>query len=137
MSRKEQRLDIVLEGGKPWGFRLQGGSDFRAPLQIAKVRSISTALYAKTCGLTRLWFIVDWHFCQMSLLPAFEFGSQLLPCCFVCRQVTPGGKADQKGLKDHDYLITINGTPCANGTHNEALHLLKLSGWTMSLTIQR
>lgn len=29
--------EVVLSGGAPWGFRLQGGKEFRAPLRIAKV----------------------------------------------------------------------------------------------------
>lgn len=29
--------EVVLSGGAPWGFRLQGGREFRAPLRIAKV----------------------------------------------------------------------------------------------------
>ena len=28
---------VTLEGGKPWGFTLQGGADFRSPLKIGKV----------------------------------------------------------------------------------------------------
>ena len=28
--------EVVLSGGAPWGFRLQGGKEFRAPLRIAK-----------------------------------------------------------------------------------------------------
>ena len=30
-------FEVVLNGGAPWGFRLQGGKEFRAPLRIAKV----------------------------------------------------------------------------------------------------
>ncbi len=29
---------VILEGGSPWGFRLEGGSEFNEPLRIAKVR---------------------------------------------------------------------------------------------------
>ena len=29
--------EVVLSGGAPWGFRLQGGKEFGAPLRIAKV----------------------------------------------------------------------------------------------------
>jgi len=32
---------VLLSGGAPWGFRLQGGSEFRAPLRIAKVSIVS------------------------------------------------------------------------------------------------
>ena len=27
---------VVLEGGSPWGFRLEGGAEFNEPLKIAK-----------------------------------------------------------------------------------------------------
>lgn len=29
--------EVYLQGGSPWGFRLQGGKEFRVPLKIAKV----------------------------------------------------------------------------------------------------
>ena len=29
---------VVIEGGRPWGFTLQGGLEFRAPLRVGKVR---------------------------------------------------------------------------------------------------
>ena len=38
MAGKE--FEIKLEGGGPWGFRLQGGKDFGTPLTIAKVGRI-------------------------------------------------------------------------------------------------
>lgn len=28
---------VILEGGLPWGFRIQGGSDSGLPLRIARV----------------------------------------------------------------------------------------------------
>lgn len=28
---------VLLEGGRPWGFTLHGGADFRSPLKIGKV----------------------------------------------------------------------------------------------------
>lgn len=31
---------MILEGGTPWGFRLQGGREFEEPITIAKVGSI-------------------------------------------------------------------------------------------------
>ena len=30
-------FQVCLTGGAPWGFRLHGGKEFRAPLRIAKV----------------------------------------------------------------------------------------------------
>ncbi|XP_067047451.1 sorbin and SH3 domain-containing protein 1 homolog isoform X2 [Acropora muricata] len=38
-----EEYEVVLSGGAPWGFRLQGGKEFRAPLRIAKVTSNSKA----------------------------------------------------------------------------------------------
>lgn len=32
-----ETFEVQLQGGSPWGFRLQGGKEFRAPLLIAKV----------------------------------------------------------------------------------------------------
>ena len=32
-----QIYEVQLEGGGPWGFRLQGGKDFGVPLSISKV----------------------------------------------------------------------------------------------------
>ena len=36
--------EVVLSGGAPWGFRLQGGKEFRAPLRIAKVSRLELIL---------------------------------------------------------------------------------------------
>ena len=33
----EEIVDVVLTGGSPWGFTLQGGSDFRSKLTVSKV----------------------------------------------------------------------------------------------------
>ena len=40
MAAEAQQLTLKLEGGKPWGFRLLGGKDHRAPLQITRVRLV-------------------------------------------------------------------------------------------------
>ena len=31
------QLEVVLRGGRPWGFTLQGGAEVDSPLTIAKV----------------------------------------------------------------------------------------------------
>ena len=31
---------VGLQGGPPWGFRLQGGREYRAPLSVTKVSSV-------------------------------------------------------------------------------------------------
>ena len=33
----EDQFTITLEGGRPWGFSLQGGVDFRSPLRAGRV----------------------------------------------------------------------------------------------------
>ena len=33
----ENSFSVVVEGGRPWGFSLQGGLEFRAPLRVGKV----------------------------------------------------------------------------------------------------
>ena len=49
-SEKERDMDessfsVLVEGGRPWGFTLQGGLEFRAPLRVGKVR----LLYIAAC----------------------------------------------------------------------------------------
>ena len=29
---------MAIEGGRPWGFTIMGGSEFRSPLRVGKVR---------------------------------------------------------------------------------------------------
>ncbi|XP_063776299.1 synaptopodin-2 isoform X1 [Pseudophryne corroboree] len=40
---------VTMSGGAPWGFRLQGGSEFQEPLHVSKVRSTSKACTAGLC----------------------------------------------------------------------------------------
>ncbi|NXJ19126.1 SYP2L protein, partial [Dicrurus megarhynchus] len=39
----EEEMLITLSGGAPWGFRLQGGSEHKRPLQVSKIRKRSKA----------------------------------------------------------------------------------------------
>ncbi|NWW44372.1 SYP2L protein, partial [Pedionomus torquatus] len=39
----EEEILITLSGGAPWGFRLQGGSEQKRPLQVSKIRKRSKA----------------------------------------------------------------------------------------------
>ncbi|KAL4612944.1 synaptopodin 2-like protein [Arapaima gigas] len=41
-----EEVVVTLSGGAPWGFRLQGGTEHRKPLQVAKVRKRSKACRA-------------------------------------------------------------------------------------------
>ncbi|XP_055496586.1 synaptopodin-2-like isoform X3 [Leucoraja erinacea] len=40
---------ITIDGGPPWGFRLQGGKEHKQPLQISKVRKKSKACNSGLC----------------------------------------------------------------------------------------
>ncbi|XP_072921269.1 synaptopodin-2-like isoform X2 [Hemitrygon akajei] len=40
---------ITVDGGPPWGFRLQGGKEHKQPLQVSKVRKKSKACKAGLC----------------------------------------------------------------------------------------
>lgn len=35
-----EEVVVSLSGGAPWGFRLQGGAEHQAPLQVSKVRLV-------------------------------------------------------------------------------------------------
>ena len=37
----EGQFLVAMEGGSPWGFTLQGGVDFRSPLQVGRVSFLS------------------------------------------------------------------------------------------------
>ncbi|NXG47896.1 SYP2L protein, partial [Psilopogon haemacephalus] len=39
----EEEMLVTLSGGAPWGFRLQGGSEQKRPLQVSKIRKRSKA----------------------------------------------------------------------------------------------
>ncbi|KAI7796843.1 synaptopodin 2-like protein [Triplophysa rosa] len=41
-----EEVVVILSGGAPWGFRLQGGAEQQMPLQVAKVRKRSKACRA-------------------------------------------------------------------------------------------
>ncbi|XP_030631628.1 synaptopodin 2-like protein [Chanos chanos] len=41
-----EEVMVILSGGAPWGFRLQGGAEQQKPLQVAKVRKRSKACRA-------------------------------------------------------------------------------------------
>ncbi|XP_059844747.1 synaptopodin-2-like isoform X2 [Hypanus sabinus] len=42
-------VSITVDGGPPWGFRLQGGKEHKQPLQVSKVRKKSKACKAGLC----------------------------------------------------------------------------------------
>ncbi|XP_060092636.1 synaptopodin 2-like protein [Heteronotia binoei] len=43
MGAEEEEVIVALSGGAPWGFRLQGGSEQKRPLQVSKIRKRSKA----------------------------------------------------------------------------------------------
>ena len=51
---------VILEGGSPWGFRLEGGSEFNEPLRIAKVR-INSARIAIVKDEARISIFLHLH----------------------------------------------------------------------------
>lgn len=82
MAEEGDQFDIVLTGGAPWGFRLQGGREFRSPLQVAKVSDVQLPL-------------VDVFFLRVLALGAFVLpvSSSYRPelsACFLC----PGSYSD-------------------------------------------
>ncbi|XP_065184374.1 nucleolar protein dao-5-like isoform X2 [Sycon ciliatum] len=87
MATDPQQITLKLMGGKPWGFRLQGGKDHGAPLQITKLQR--------------------------------------------------DGKAARQGVCEADYILAINDVVCDKVLHSEALSLLKTSGPTITLKLQR
>lgn len=44
-------FDVVLSGGSPWGFTLQGGSEFRTKLCVLKVSNLTSAFFPGMFGL--------------------------------------------------------------------------------------
>ena len=44
---------------------------------------------------------------------------------FISR-VTPGGPADEAGLRVNDKLLSVNGISCVNVDHYEAVGILKV-----------
>ena len=43
---------VLLEGGRPWGFTLHGGAEFRSPLKIGKVPIIHSTVIDFRDGLS-------------------------------------------------------------------------------------
>jgi len=41
----DHQFEVILDGGGPWGFRLQGGKDFGIPLNVSRVTPGSKAAY--------------------------------------------------------------------------------------------
>jgi len=46
-----QTFDVVLSGGSPWGFTLQGGSEFRTKLSVLKVSNPTNTSFLRVRGL--------------------------------------------------------------------------------------
>lgn len=46
----EEHFTVNLEGGRPWGFTLQGGTDFRSPLRVGRVTPGRRAAQAGLVG---------------------------------------------------------------------------------------
>lgn len=50
-------FQVVLEGGTPWGFRLQGGHEFEEPLQIAKVSDLMPFFFMKPNAFHKVMYV--------------------------------------------------------------------------------
>ena len=45
LEMEEEAYVVVIEGGSPWGFGIQGGQDFRSPLRVKMVSQYHVATY--------------------------------------------------------------------------------------------
>ena len=52
---------------------------------------------------------------------------------FISR-VTPGGPADLAGLRVHDKVLSVNGISCVNVDHYEAVGILKVDDYDLSIS---
>ena len=55
---------------------------------------------------------------------------------FISR-VTPGGPADEAGLRVNDKLLSVNGISCVNVDHYEAVGILKAAGSQIEMVVVR
>lgn len=61
-----ETFEVSLHGGSPWGFRLQGGKEFRAPLLIAKVSKQSLNIFSAWYAIAE--HLVYWEFTLVNSL---------------------------------------------------------------------
>ena len=52
-------------------------------------------------------------------------------------QIVPNGAADAAGMRVDDEILTINGIPCADLDHHQAVNLLRNSGGDLRVRIRR
>ena len=52
-----ETFEVSLHGGSPWGIRLQGGKEFRAPLLIAKVSCFEINIVVRKFTASHLVFV--------------------------------------------------------------------------------
>uniref|UniRef100_A0A182UE49 PDZ domain-containing protein n=1 Tax=Anopheles melas TaxID=34690 RepID=A0A182UE49_9DIPT len=100
--------------GQAWGFRLQGGKDFSAPLvlQRKKVKEELSTIPQYICAYDVLLLSI-----------------QLI--------VNGGSVADQAGLMAGDALIKVNGTEVFNMRHKDAQDVIVAAGNSFELTVSR
>ena len=46
-NHRQEKVEVYLDGGKPWGFAIKGGNESNRPLVISKVRSCTNLLFVK------------------------------------------------------------------------------------------
>ena len=77
----EGQFLVVMEGGSPWGFTLQGGVDFRSPLQEGRVSFlISHKLLVLSCLVDKLSLNIMKAHSNRRVITAVKY-SLLIICC--------------------------------------------------------
>ena len=110
-----------------WGFRLKGGKDFGVAPTIARVSHSKTQKL-----LLQLW-------CDFRLLQILDATgvSSVKNVQLLKFQVTPGGKAEHKGLQENDQILYINDVNCDNLSHMDCQESIKRAGTTLRLGVYR
>lgn len=125
--------EVVLKGGGPWGFRLQGGKDFGQPLVMAKVFARDILVCSQGyCGLSCLSCRGR---CFLALSHAFAPRSKSILRCVL--QITPGGKAANCGVNQGDTILEIGNQHTEEMTHFDAQNAIRRAGQTLQLRVQR
>ena len=98
-------------------------------LLIANLRLIYSEQPYSLIGYHIKILISDWLLQGLGLSIAGGLGSTPFKGddegVFISR-VTPGGPADEAGLRVNDKLLSVNGVSCVNVDHYEAVGILKV-----------
>ena len=137
-----EQIEVSLNGGAPWGFRIQGGREFHSPIRVTFV------------SLSSLHFLVLLSFVltiRKLYIPTFRrtiyhptplylakrgWLLQTYHNLLIPSQLKPGGKASRE-LKVGDTLYEINGRAVRDMTHTQAEQEIKRAGSQLKLGINR